>query len=253
MAIHCSQKRFLAVATAALALVAVAAHGAPRQNTNAAPAAPTAPANQSQTAQPSADLGSISGNVYTNDSLGMAYEFPKGWFVDHAWMDMANRPQDPGPRPADPAEQAKYDATVAAMQSTHALLAVSEHTADTPGGGGPRIQLSVSPVFENKTGADILNGMKSMYGHMRLIQIVDDPADYTFGGADVFPNGHETPGCDLARRCRVSVRDHRRSRRAIFAVSNSREHARAARLARSFARLAAIQVMSVSGGGSVSD
>lgn len=182
MAIHCSQKRFLAVATAALALVAVAAHGAPRQNTNAAPAAPTAPANQSQTAQPSADLGSISGNVYTNDSLGMAYGFPKGWFVDHAWMDMANRPQDPGPRPADPAEQAKYDATVAAMQSTHALLAVSEHTADTPGGGGPRIQLSVSPVFENKTGADILNGMKSMYGHMRLIQIVDDPADYTFGG-----------------------------------------------------------------------
>jgi hypothetical protein len=172
----------VALAAAALWFVLVAALAAPRQIAKSMPAAPTASNRQAQSAQPLADLGSIAGNVYTNDSLGLTYEFPKGWFVDRSWMDMVNRPQDPGPRPADPAEQAKYDSMVAMMKGTHALLSASEQRANTPKVTGPRIQLSVSPDFENKTGADILNGMKSMYDHVRLIQIVDDPADFTFGG-----------------------------------------------------------------------
>ena len=129
-----------------------------------------------------ADLGSISGNVYTNDSLGMSYEFPKNWLVDQAWIDQQNRPQDFGPRPPDPEEAAKYDSMVAMKKGTHALLAVSEQAPGAAKVSGARIQLSVSPVFENKSGAEILNGMKSMYANARLIQIAGDPADFTAGG-----------------------------------------------------------------------
>jgi len=177
---HTSHRSILTIAAVALA-VAVSASGS-YQNQNAAPAAPAASDKPSRPADPSADLGSIADNVYTNNSLGMTYEFPKGWLVDRAWIEAQNKPQDLGPRPTDPEEQAKYDSMVAMRKGTYALLAVSEHGGDTASDTGPRIQLSISPVFENKSGADILNGMKSMYGRMRLVQIVDDPADYTFGG-----------------------------------------------------------------------
>ena len=179
MKTHCAHRWFPSLASMALVLIAVAANGAPRQNTSTTP---PASGNQPQSAQPSADLGSIADNVYTNDSLGMTYEFPKGWLVDRAWIEAQNKPQDLGPRPTDPEQQAKYDSMVAMKKGTYALLAVSEHGGDTASDTGPRIQLSVSPVFENKSGAEILNSMKSMYGRMRLVQIVDDPADYTFGG-----------------------------------------------------------------------
>lgn len=177
---HTSHRSILTIAAVALA-VAVSASGS-YQNQNAAPAAPAASDKPSRPADPSVDLGSIADNVYTNNSIGMTYEFPKGWLVDRAWIEAQNKPQDLGPRPTDPEEQAKYDSMVAMRKGTYALLAVSEHGGDTASDTGPRIQLSVSPVFENKSGADILNGMKSMYGRMRLVQIVDDPADYTFGG-----------------------------------------------------------------------
>ena len=39
-------------------------------------------------AQPS--LGSVVGNKYTNDSVGITYVFPKGWFVDAATMAATN-------------------------------------------------------------------------------------------------------------------------------------------------------------------
>ena len=177
---HTSHRSILTIAAVALA-VAVSASGS-YQNQNAAPAAPAASDKPSRPADPSVDLGSIADNVYTNNSIGMTYEFPKGWLVDRAWIEAQNKPQDLGPRPTDPEEQAKYDSMVAMRKGTYALLAVSEHGGDTASDTGPRIQLSISPVFENKSGADILNGMKSMYGRMRLVQIVDDPADYTFGG-----------------------------------------------------------------------
>jgi len=177
---HTSHRSILTIAAVALA-VAVSASGS-YQNQNAAPAAPAASDKPSRPADPSVDLGSIADNVYTNNSIGMTYEFPKGWLVDRAWIEAQNKPQDLGPRPTDPEEQAKYDSMVAMRKGTYALLAVSEHGGDTASDTGPRIQLSVSPVFENKSGADILNGMKSMYGRMRLVQIVDDPADFTFGG-----------------------------------------------------------------------
>jgi len=177
---HTSHRSILTIAAVALA-VAVSASGS-YQNQNAAPAAPAASDKPSRPADPSVDLGSIADNVYTNNSIGMTYEFPKGWLVDRAWIEAQNKPQDLGPRPTDPEEQAKYDSMVAMRKGTYALLAISEHGGDTASDTGPRIQLSVSPVFENKSGADILNGMKSMYGRMRLVQIVDDPADYTFGG-----------------------------------------------------------------------
>jgi len=177
---HTSHRSILTIAAVALA-VAVSASGS-YQNQNAAPAAPAASDKPSRPADPSVDLGSIADNVYTNNSLGMTYEFPKGWLVDRAWIEAQNKPQDLGPRPTDPEQQAKYDSMVAMRKGTYALLAVSEHGGDTASDTGPRIQLSISPVFENKSGADILNGMKSMYGRMRLVQIVDDPADFTFGG-----------------------------------------------------------------------
>ncbi|HXX43451.1 MAG TPA: hypothetical protein VEJ38_01890 [Candidatus Acidoferrales bacterium] len=158
--------------------VAASAYGS-HQNPNPAPVASDKPA---QTSDPSPDLGSIAGNVYTNDSIGMTYEFPKGWFVDRGWIETQNKPVDLGPRPTDPDQAAKYDSMVAMKQGTHALLAVSEHGGDTASDTGPRIQLSVSPVFDNRAGADILSGMKAAYDHMRLIQIVEDPADHTFGG-----------------------------------------------------------------------
>jgi len=174
---HTPNRSILAIAAVALGVAASAY--ASHQNQNPARAASDKPA---QTSDPSPDLGSIAGNVYSNDSLGMAYEFPKDWFVDRSWMDTQNRPQDLGPRPTDPVEAAKYDSMVAMRKGTHALLAVSERPPDATKESGPRIQFTVSPALDNTTGDDILNGMKSMYGRMRLVQVVGDPEDFTFGG-----------------------------------------------------------------------
>jgi len=174
---HTSHRSILAIA--AIALGVAASVCASHQNRTPAPAASDKPA---QTSDPSPDLGSIAGNVYTNDSLGMVYEFPKSWFVDHSWMDMQNKPQDVGPRPTDPDQVAKYDSMVAMKKGTHALLAVSQRPPDAAKESGPRIQFTVSPALDNTNGDDILNGMKSMYGRMRLVQVVGDPEDYTFGG-----------------------------------------------------------------------
>ena len=170
-ATHVKASRKLALFAMGIAVaVTASAKASPRQNSNSSSHTSTA------------DLGSVSGNVYTNDSIGVTYEFPKGWFVDRSWIDAQNKPTDLGPRPSDPGEAAKYDSMAAMKKGTHALLAVSEHGGDTASDTGPRIQLSVSPVFENRSGSDILSGMKAAYGRMRLIQVVDDPLDYTFGG-----------------------------------------------------------------------
>jgi hypothetical protein len=171
----------LVLAGMALAVTASAEAGL-HDNSNLVFTPSNASGGASQSTAAAVDLGSISGNLYSNDSLGMTYEFPKGWFVDRAWIDVQNKPVDPGPRPTDPDEAAKYDAMVAMRKDTHALLAVSEKPVDAAKGSGARIQLSVSPVFENKSGAEILNGMKSAYAPMRLVQIAVDPMDVTFGG-----------------------------------------------------------------------
>lgn len=166
------------VSSAAIVLAVLASAKGVIPNQNAA-----LPSGSSNTgSQISADLGSISGNVYTNDSLGMTYEFPKGWFVDRAWMNAQNKPAELGTRPTNPDDAVKYDSMVAIRRATHPLLAVSEKGPETDQSTSPRIQLTVSPALDSRTGLDILNGMKSAYANVRLVQIVGDPQNYTFGG-----------------------------------------------------------------------
>ena len=71
-----------------------------------------------QTSEP--ELGSISGEIYTNRMFGMTYQIPRGWHVDEAAMNESNAPTGD---------------SVSHKSST--LLEISERPSDTPRVRGP--------------------------------------------------------------------------------------------------------------------
>jgi hypothetical protein len=123
------------------------------------------------------DLGSVSGNVYTNVFFGMRYEFPEGWHVDEVATNQAN---------ADAkklVDRQRAAGAGGAVQENYQLLEVSKGVPDGPRVGNPRIVISISNVTPtSQSGRDVFNGAKETINSMSGAQIVRDPFDCTYGG-----------------------------------------------------------------------
>jgi hypothetical protein len=124
------------------------------------------------------DLGSVSNNVYTNDSSGLTYTFPIGWSVDKDAMDSINE------QPAYASGQAPNKSPLLLMVSQQAeevrCEGCSSHTVR-----GPRILIYAravpSPSKDQTSNAVLLRIKQSLEGSQSA-KIVREPADCSFGG-----------------------------------------------------------------------
>lgn len=131
------------------------------------------------------DLGSVSGNVYTNESFGITYTFPKNWVVDKSALSRqtsseqkvyASQPQTDGSTP----------------HGSYTLLMVSKlpeeiiqcKDCSSIGVHSPNIILSVSSApasAEVQTASDIQNKIKQMFDG-KGIRFVKGPTLCSFNG-----------------------------------------------------------------------
>jgi hypothetical protein len=163
-------------------------------------------ASQSRAAQPG--LGSVVGNKYTNDSVGMTYVFPKGWFVDTAAMAAANdivkkyvATHDSGGRFKD------YQGSVWLMVSKSA-----EEPNAKPGSfvRGPSIILNGSTLDasdEHKTAAEIQNAAKQRIQSKGSLVVVTGPTDFSVGG-QTFAKLDTTTNGFIYQGDVVTIRNH---------------------------------------------
>jgi hypothetical protein len=131
------------------------------------------------------DLGSVSGNVYTNDSFGITYTFPQGWVVDKTTLSHQTTSEE-----KFHASQSQTDGS--ALHGSYTLLMVSKlpeeiiHCKDCSSTRvhNPRIILSVSLVpasDEAQTASDIQNRIKQMFDG-KGNRFVNGPTPCSFNG-----------------------------------------------------------------------
>ena len=150
------------------------------------------------------DTGTVSGNVYTNHALGLIYEFPKEWAVDHAAMDYENaRPRVP--EPSDP----KLREIVRVESDSHLLLEVASHASDSPSHAGPpSIRFEADRLSSSKpvTATDMLAFIRKSQGSSS--HVIREPEDHTFDGrfslAWTLPRLCRRPLTSSARNVRVT-------------------------------------------------
>ncbi len=139
--------------------------------------------SQPAAAQPA--LGSVTGNEYSNESIGMTYVFPKGWFVDTAMMAATNESVKTYVASHDQSGRFKdYQG------STWLMVSKSPERVDCDSCSsmhisGPSIILSGSamdPSDEHKTGADIQNAIKSRLEGRGGFYVVRGPTEFFVGG-----------------------------------------------------------------------
>jgi len=133
------------------------------------------------------DLGSVSDNVYTNDSLGLTYQFPKAWYVDKKEMDKLNQESEA------PSVRNNAGASASTPNSkNYTLLMVSQRPEETSCDEcssarvrGPRILLYsgvLLPSSGDQTPGALLDRIKPLLSHSPSVQIVREPEDCLFGG-----------------------------------------------------------------------
>jgi len=142
-----------------------------------------------QTGKAKPDLGSVSDNVYTNDSLGMKYEFPKGWFVDKDIMNLLND-QPNGPKPTGNTSQ--FVDEYPAISTRETLLVVSQQSPEPDCDGCPPLRMHnprifvyanvVTPTSSIQTLADGQKKIKSKYETIHTAQIIRELPDCSYGG-----------------------------------------------------------------------
>jgi hypothetical protein len=131
------------------------------------------------------DLGSVSGNVYTNDSFGITYTFPQGWVVDKTALSHQATSEE-----KFRASQPQTDGS--ALHGSYTLLMVSKipeeiiHCKDCSSTRvhNPNIILSVGVVpasSELQTASDIQNKFKQMFDGKGL-RFVNGPTPCSFNG-----------------------------------------------------------------------
>jgi len=166
-------------------------------------------------------IGSVTGNKYTNDSVGMTYVLPQGWSVDAAAMAAAN----------DTAK--KYLATHGSGgdstdYSGPVWLVVSkfaEKPNAKPGSfvSGPSIILSGSTLHgpdEHKTAAEIQNAAKQQLESKDRLVFVTGPTDFSIGGQS-FSRIDRTVGGFIYWSDAVTIRNHIRIDFQFMAVSTT--------------------------------
>ena len=128
-------------------------------------------------------FGSVSGNVYTNDSLGITFDFPSGWFVDKRSMQAENESAN---RFFSQAQQ------VSNGHKSYTLLIVSQlqeqatcHGCESVRVTDPRIVLCAGALGmseQNKSAADIQTGIKRKLEQRKGYEITRGPESCSFGG-----------------------------------------------------------------------
>lgn len=131
------------------------------------------------------DLGSVSGNIYTNDSFGITYTFPQGWVVDKTALSHQTTSEE-----KFHATQPQTDGLT--LRGSYTLLMVSKlpeeiiHCRDCSSTRvhNPNIILSVGVVpasGELQTASDIQNKFKQMFDGKGL-RFVNGPTPCSFNG-----------------------------------------------------------------------
>ncbi len=140
------------------------------------------------TPQTMPDLGSISGNVYTDDFFGITYTFPEGWSVDTTVMDQENA----STRRFLSNQNNGNEADPAVRNETYQLLMVSKFPEEIRCGKcssvrvhGPSIRLSAGRITtpdKYQTPADLQNWVKSHFSDKGYFSVVREPSNVSFGG-----------------------------------------------------------------------
>jgi hypothetical protein len=163
-------------------------------------------ASQSTSAQPG--LGFVTADKYTNDSVGITYIIPKGWFVDTAAMVAANDSTKKYVATHDDGGQFKnYQGSVWLMVSK-----LSEKPNTRPGSSIslPSITLSgsrVGPTDLHKTPFEIQKAAKQQLEAKDRVVYVTGPTDFSVGG-QTFSRIDKTLGAFIYWSDAVTVRNH---------------------------------------------
>ena len=156
-------------------------------------------------------LGSVTGNEYTNESLGMTYVFPKGWFVDTAAMAAANEVLKKYVASHDQSGRFKdYQGSTWLMVSESPEQIDCDNCSPirtfTP---GPSIILSGSAMDasdEHKTDVDIQNAVKGQLEGRGGFHVVRGPTEFFVSGQS-FSRMDTTNGL-LYRGDAIAIRNH---------------------------------------------
>jgi hypothetical protein len=149
--------------------------------------------SQSRNAQ--ADTGTVSGNEYSNDSVGMKYVFPKGWSVDVAGMTAAN---DIAKKYAETHAQSRRSEDYKHL--VWLMISKSEEQANPEARSsiaGPFIILtgaSAGILDEHETVAELQNKEKRRIEREGGLVVVTEPTEFSVSGQifsriDVTRNG----------------------------------------------------------------
>jgi hypothetical protein len=135
---------------------------------------------QSQMANTQRDLGSVSGNVYTNKGVGITYTFPQGWFVNKTATDKQNGSvKESGGNPS-PFHNGYNLLTVSKLPEETALCGNCSSTRVR----GPHIRLDVSTVApsDDQTAVGIQNSIKRLFDGKGKFRVIRGPEVCSFGG-----------------------------------------------------------------------
>ena len=178
-----------------------------------------AEASQSGAAQ--LGIGSVTGNKYTNDSVGMTYVFPQGWFVDAAAMAAANDTVKKYAATHGSDDRSKdYQGSVWLVVSKLAEKPNAKPGSSVP---GPSIILSGSTLYGpdgRKTAAEIQNAAKQQLENKARTVYVAGPTDFSIGG-QTFSRIDKTIGGLVYWSDAVTIRNHVRIDFQFMAVSTT--------------------------------
>lgn len=139
----------------------------------------------SQSATTQITLGSVTGNEYTNESLGMTYLFPKGWFVDMAAMAATNESVKKYVASHDQSGRFKdYQGSTWLMvsQSPEQIDCDNCSSIHTSGSSIILSGSAMDASDEHKTGVDIQNAVKSRLEARGGFHVVRGPTEFFVSG-----------------------------------------------------------------------
>jgi hypothetical protein len=129
--------------------------------------------------------GSISGNVYTNESFGITYVFPQGWFVDKKITDEMNSN-------ANKFRESQSEGDQSVFKPSYTLLRVSDGPQQAPCQNCPprpkdssTITLSVAPMAASgadQTAYDMQNGFKRRFDGRGAYRVIRGPMAFSVNG-----------------------------------------------------------------------
>jgi hypothetical protein len=162
---------------------------------------------QSTGSPPSVD--SVTGNEYVNNSIGMTYVFPEGWFVDTAAMASARDSLKKFVATHDQNGRTKDYENYGLLMVSKSPERVACDGCASVSTSGPSIILSSATVDdsdEHKTGADIQNVVKKEFAKRGGLLVVRGPEEFSIG-SQTFSRMDMTNGF-LYKGDAIAIRNH---------------------------------------------